>query len=179
MARLKRFELLTHGLEGRCSIQLSYRRIPEFALEVLFLRLADGAGDGSRTHATSLEGWDSTAELHPQSLSTLVHSIKVSKLCQTFSWSFPIFFGIFLRVRNFSSRLSTGKKAGRARRAFHASRFFLAALLRTGFCAFFCVLLTLALSASMRSMMSPGLSSFGLVTALPAILSAMSFLSFS
>ena len=27
MVRLKRFELLTHGLEGRCSIQLSYRRI--------------------------------------------------------------------------------------------------------------------------------------------------------
>ena len=27
LARLKRFELLTHGLEGRCSIQLSYRRI--------------------------------------------------------------------------------------------------------------------------------------------------------
>ena len=27
---------------------------------------ADGAGDGNRTHATSLEGWDSTIELHPQ-----------------------------------------------------------------------------------------------------------------
>ena len=26
MARLKRFELLTHCLEGSCSIQLSYRR---------------------------------------------------------------------------------------------------------------------------------------------------------
>ena len=26
LVRLKRFELLTHGLEGRCSIQLSYRR---------------------------------------------------------------------------------------------------------------------------------------------------------
>ena len=27
LVRLKRFELLTHGLEGRCSIQLSYRRV--------------------------------------------------------------------------------------------------------------------------------------------------------
>ena len=53
MARLKRFELLAHCLEGSCSIQLSYRRI-------------SGAGDGNRTHTTSLEGWDSTIELHPQ-----------------------------------------------------------------------------------------------------------------
>ena len=55
LVRLKRFELLTHGLEGRCSIQLSYRR---FAVDV-------GAGDGNRTHAASLEGWNSTIELHP------------------------------------------------------------------------------------------------------------------
>ncbi len=26
----------------------------------------DGAGDGNRTHATSLEGWSSTIELRPQ-----------------------------------------------------------------------------------------------------------------
>ena len=25
----------------------------------------DGAGDGNRTHTTSLEGWGSTTELHP------------------------------------------------------------------------------------------------------------------
>ena len=25
-----------------------------------------GAGDGNRTHTTSLEGWGSTTELHPQ-----------------------------------------------------------------------------------------------------------------
>ena len=28
-----------------------------------------GAGDGNRTHAASLEGWNSTIELHPHSLS--------------------------------------------------------------------------------------------------------------
>lgn len=29
-------------------------------------QLLYGAGDGNRTHATSLEGWSSTIELHPQ-----------------------------------------------------------------------------------------------------------------
>ena len=31
----------------------------------------DGAGDGNRTHATSLEGWGSAIELHPQILKTI------------------------------------------------------------------------------------------------------------
>ncbi len=36
-----------------------------------------GAGDGNRTHATSLEGWSSTIELHPQvSSDPLCQSIK-------------------------------------------------------------------------------------------------------
>ena len=60
MARLKGLEPLAPCLEGRCSIQLSYRR--------LFVRSGGvfGAGDGNRTHTTSLEGWGSTTELHPQ-----------------------------------------------------------------------------------------------------------------
>ena len=62
LARLKRFELLTHGLEGRCSILLSYRRIYYARLS----SFAYGAGDGNRTHAASLEGWNSTIELHPR-----------------------------------------------------------------------------------------------------------------
>ena len=53
VVRQKGFEPPTHALEGRCSIQLSYRR------------LSIGAGDGNRTHAASLEGWYSTIELHP------------------------------------------------------------------------------------------------------------------
>ena len=53
MVHLGGFEPPAHGLEVRCSIQLSYRCIY-------------GAGEGSRTLATSLEGWGSTTELHPR-----------------------------------------------------------------------------------------------------------------
>ena len=54
MARQKGFEPLAYCLEGSCSIQLSY------------WRKKNGAGDGNRTHVTSLEGWNSTIELHPR-----------------------------------------------------------------------------------------------------------------
>ena len=66
------FEPTTYGLEGRCSIQLSYghtlRRIA-LAMSTGLLpekRLLDTveAGDGNRTHVSSLEGWCSTIELH-------------------------------------------------------------------------------------------------------------------
>ena len=56
MARQQGFEPRAHGLEGRCSIQLSYWRI-----------CINGAGEGNRTLATGLEGQGSTTELHPQS----------------------------------------------------------------------------------------------------------------
>ena len=85
MVRLKRFELLTHGLEGRCSIQLSYRRIS--ALDTPAEN--SGAGDGNRTHAASLEGWNSTIELHPHishsavASTTPVYNSIIKKNCQT------------------------------------------------------------------------------------------------
>ena len=53
MVRQQGFEPRAHGLEGRCSIQLSYWRIY-------------GAGEGNRTLVTGLEGQGSTTELHPQ-----------------------------------------------------------------------------------------------------------------
>ena len=57
------FEPSTYGLEGRCSIQLSY------GLITLKRQALKKAGDGNRTHVSSLEGWCSTIELHPQKLS--------------------------------------------------------------------------------------------------------------
>ena len=68
LARQKGLEPLTPALEGRCSIQLSYWRITcqkKYVFLSVRLRLKSGAGDGNRTHATSLEGWCSTIELHP------------------------------------------------------------------------------------------------------------------
>ena len=64
VARLERLELPTYCLEGSCSIRLSYKRIEK-----------NGAGDGNRTHATSLEGWNSTIELHSQIFCWLFASI--------------------------------------------------------------------------------------------------------
>ena len=49
----KGFEPPTHGLEGRCSIQLSYgHRIDKYVRDNSQTR----AGDGNRTHVSSLEG---------------------------------------------------------------------------------------------------------------------------
>ncbi len=73
----KGFEPPTHGLEGRCSIQLSYGHICvntstkaiiscNRRFVNIFLKNIGKAGDGNRTHVSSLEGWCSTIELHPQ-----------------------------------------------------------------------------------------------------------------
>lgn len=35
-----------------------------------------GAGDGNRTHATSLEGWDSTIELHPRATDIIITNVR-------------------------------------------------------------------------------------------------------
>ena len=59
---LRGFEPMTYGLEGRCSIQLSYRLI---CINIYTMLRKAKAGDGNRTHVISLEGWSSTIELHP------------------------------------------------------------------------------------------------------------------
>ena len=104
MVRLKRFELLTHGLEGRCSILLSYRRI------LIRPPKKSGAGDGNRTHAASLEGWNSTIELHPHMAdygvvsTTLVYNSTIKTNCQ-------ILFALFFKKlrKNFYYFLFTQK----------------------------------------------------------------------
>ncbi len=51
-----------------------------------------GAGDGNRTHATSLEGWCSTIELHPHLSLMLAYFNKIRKICQPFLYRFKNFF---------------------------------------------------------------------------------------
>ena len=69
LAHLGGFEPPAHGLEVRCSIQLSYRCLI-------------GAGEGNRTLATSLEGWGSTTELHPQLNIELVSRYTMIKMVE-------------------------------------------------------------------------------------------------
>ena len=76
---LKGFEPPTHGLEGRCSIQLSYRLI------MLFRK--SKAGDGNRTHVSSLEGWCSTIELHPHACGNKFTAVGVTGFEPAASWS--------------------------------------------------------------------------------------------
>ena len=101
LVRLKRFELLTHGLEGRCSIQLSYKRR---CLDTPPQKTS-GAGDGNRTHAASLEGWNSTIELHPhlshfRAVSTTpVYNSIIHKNCQI------IFAPFFKKIKKISRKL--------------------------------------------------------------------------
>ena len=53
----------------------------------------NGASDGNRTHATSLEGWNSTIELHSQIIISFLpsYNITLKMLCQYLFWNFFIF----------------------------------------------------------------------------------------
>ncbi|CEP67090.1 Uncharacterized [Moorella glycerini] len=90
LARLAGFEPAARGLEGRCSIQLSYRR------------LIPGAGDGNRTHVTSLEGWGSTIELHPRAKDIIPQKLLQVKNsfchCRAKSLIFSPFGAIFIII---------------------------------------------------------------------------------
>ena len=56
----------------------------------------NGAGDGNRTHTTSLEGWDSTIELHPQ-FQDADYSNICRGLCQYF---FTVNLQVYLKILN-------------------------------------------------------------------------------
>ena len=77
MARQKGLEPLTPCLEGRCSIQLSDWRMGHYFARS-GVKIIYGAGDGNRTHTTSLEGWGSTIELHPHFNGELYITIKLA-----------------------------------------------------------------------------------------------------
>ena len=78
----------TYCLEGSCSILLSYGHISPTANR-------NGAGDGNRTHVASLEGWNSTIELHPQGprgIMQLQATVLYYQICAPLSTGFfPIF----------------------------------------------------------------------------------------
>ena len=61
----------------------------------LLIHAAFGAGDGNRTHATSLEGWGSTIELHPHNIlfcKTHYNNIIIEFSCQQFFAKILIYF---------------------------------------------------------------------------------------
>ena len=58
--RLRRPLLYPAELQAHCIVKTLFKR-----------SLSCGAGDGNRTHAASLEGWNSTIELHPQLIAVL------------------------------------------------------------------------------------------------------------
>ncbi len=76
------FEPSTSALEGHCSIQLSYGS-------------PNGAGEGNRTLATSLEGWGSTTELHPRAKRLCKYTI-ISAFCQRFNQKKPFYLILFI-----------------------------------------------------------------------------------
>ena len=76
------FEPSTSALEGHCSIQLSYGS-------------PNGAGEGNRTLATSLEGWGSTTELHPRAKRLCKYTI-ISAFCQRFNQKKPFCLILFI-----------------------------------------------------------------------------------
>ena len=58
----------THGTQRRRLLLYP----AELQAHILHSRALDGAGDGNRTHASSLEGWRSTIEPHPHIIERLI-----------------------------------------------------------------------------------------------------------
>ena len=106
MVRLKRFELLTHGLEGRCSIRLSYKRIlltPFHASgrTLLVSKMERVMGIGPTQPA-----WK--AGILPLNYTRIRQRLyilpKIKKKVKCFSDFFPTF---FIKLRNFIRQIPT------------------------------------------------------------------------
>ena len=69
----------------------------------LLAQILLGAGDGNRTHATSLEGWDSTIELHPRvpHLNDRYYYIVPIAICQHL---FADFFAFCQKINGWADR---------------------------------------------------------------------------
>ena len=92
------FEPSTYCLEGSCSIRLSsgHRYRPSDWAGGLF-----GAGDGNRTHAASLEGWNSTIEQHPRIFCSTIISQVLAVVKRFFAKKPPNFRKNFEKSQNF------------------------------------------------------------------------------
>ena len=66
----------------------------DFSIQENFVELYNGAGDGNRTHAASLEGWNSTIELHPHAheMNVIICFFHVQDLKEIKNLHYSLFF---------------------------------------------------------------------------------------
>ena len=84
LVRLKRFELLTHGLEGRCSIQLSYRRIGRLLRRIVERVMGIGPTRPAWKAGILPLNYTRISSQFISASTTLVYNSIIKKICQIF-----------------------------------------------------------------------------------------------